>query len=222
MGLLRVFGYGSLVEEPSLPERVVSVALARAPGLQRRFHVRSTYRGCARDQARWPDIEVLDFVSGELRESLVLGTAEAPGAWLTGGLITWEDPDGAVLAALDRREGVDPRAPEAGPYRRRPLTVRVGHEDRSALYYPSNRAHPRFVQRDLDEQARILLHATPRHVDRDRGALYLLPLWAWLHRHGVPDPYLDALVDRMRRLVGDLPAPVRQPGPYSMLDGDGG
>lgn len=218
MSTLRIFGYGSLVEEPSCPDRVRDVRLARAPDLARRFHLRSSYRGCAEHGALYPHIRVDDFVLDGLRHSLVLGTIPQPGAWLTGAVVTWDDPDGTVLAALDRREGVDAEAPDRGPYLRRSISVEVGGVREEVLYYPTNRQHWRYVELTVEQEAEVLLHATPRERDRDRGALYLLPLWRWLHRQGSPDPYVDALVDAMTDRVGPLPDPVLAPGPYGMLD----
>jgi cation transport regulator ChaC len=218
VSLLRVFAYGSLVEEPSCPDQVREVRLARAPGLARRFHLRSRYRGCLARVARYPHLRVADFVDADFHDSLVLGTRPARGAWLTGAVVTWDDPDGRVLAALDAREGVDPRRPEAGPYFRRTLRVEVDGRQQEVLYYPSNPRHWRAVDLSVADEARVLLHATPRETDRDRGALYLVPLWRWLHRNGLADPYLDALMDVIHDHVDTLPEPVLQPGPYGMLD----
>lgn len=217
MSWLNVFAYGSLVEEPSHPDAVREVHLARVPGLERRFCLRSRYRGCPDTEARYPDRVVPDFVDGGFRESLVLGTRPAPDTELVGAVVRWWDPDGRIVAAVDRREGVDPHAPEAGPYRRERIEVEVNGRTESVWTYPANPDHPRYVTLSVAEEAEVLLHATPRVADRDRGALYLVPLARWLRRNDVPDPYVEDLMAALEHRVGTLPEPVLQPGPYGTL-----
>lgn len=212
---LSVFSYGSLVEEPSCPDRVRSVELAWASDWSRSFHLTSTYRGCSASAARYPLIVEPSLTDGVFRRSLVLGARPDPGARIAGAVVTWEDPDGEVLREIDRREGVDPRYPTAGPYLRTTCRVQVLGRSLEVLTYASNPHHPRFVELSLEQQARALLHATPAVPDRDRGALYLLPLVGYLRRHGIDDPYLEALVRHMEAEVGTLPTPVRRSGPYS-------
>ena len=209
------FSYGSLIEEPSCPERVRSVRLAWVHGWSRGFHLTSTYRGCPAPRARYPHIVEPVLAEPDFRRSLVLGARPEPSAVIAGALVTWDDPDGEVARAVDRREGVDPAHPEAGPYRRRTCEVEVDGERREALIYATNPDHPRYIELGISQQARALLHATPAEVDRDRGALYLLPLVGFLRRHEIRDPYLESLVEQMRALVGELPQPVRRSGPYN-------
>lgn len=212
---LHVFSYGSLIEEPSEPQAVRRVRLAWAQDWDRGFHLTSLYRGCPQHLVRYPEIVEPELVVDDLRLSLVLGARPAPGRRIAGAVVSWHDPDDAVRAAIDRREGVDPAAPESGPYLRRTAMVEVEGEAQEVLIYATNPDHPRFVELSVERQARALVHATPRVIDRDRGALYLLPLVGFLRRHGVHDPYIEQLVHHMESLVGALPEPVRRSGPYN-------
>ena len=205
---LRVFAYGSLIDEPEHPDRVRDLAPARWPAHRRRFNLRSAYRGCTHEHALFPHIEVADFSRAGARDSLVLGTAPAPGQTLDGALLHYDDPDGSTLGALDRREGFDPNAPERSPYLRRATQVHTTDGTRDAWVYVTNPTHPRVVELDPITQARVLPHAPPRHDplpgDRPRGAQYLLPLVRWLRAHARPDPILEALVDAMEAEIGPL------------------
>jgi len=206
--MIRVLVYGSLIDEPEHPDRVRDLRPALWSGHRRRFNLRSRYRGCAHEHALFDHVHVPDFSDESLRHSLVLGTAPAPGQTLSGALVTWEDPDGQTLQALDRREGFDADNPESSPYLRRTVRVDVRGGSEEAFVYVTNPEHPRVVSLDPTTEARVLLHATPAHPppagDRPRGAQYLLPLVRWMRSQRLADPYLDELVQEMERHVGPL------------------
>lgn len=206
--ILSVFTYGSLIDEPEHPDRVRERRLAVWPDHDRVFHLRSTYRGCPTARAAFPDLVVPDFLRNDHRDSLVLGTRARTGHRLPGALLTFDDPDGQTLATIDRREGFDPEDPEGSPYHRVSTTVEVGSVAREAWVYVTNPRHPRVVELSVQQQADVLLAASPRKPpevhDRPRGAQYLLPLVRFLREHDRHDVGLESLVSAMRSRIGPV------------------
>ena len=205
---LHVFAYGSLIDEPEWPDRIRAIRPARWPDHHRRLNLRSAWRGCPVEHAAFPHLVDPEFDRGEVRDSLVYGTAPAPGATLHGALVTWTEPDGSTLAALDRREGFDPKDPAGSPYLRRQTTVHTPAGPAEAFVYITNPEHPRAVELSVERVVRILLAATPRTPpapdDRPRGAQYALPVLSWMRRHGLSDPHLDVLEEAIQDTIGPL------------------
>lgn len=203
---LWVFGYGSLMYEPEAPGRLRDLVPATLPGWSRAFNKRSLPRGCPEADALLP-APLPGWSTPDRRVSLCLGTSPSPGAAMVGRLLRYDAADAReVLAALDRREGVDAVRP--GPqdsYVRAEVTVLVDGRARTAITYLT-RTDGVFHAPGLSlaETASILAHATPRtRGDRARGADYLLEAQATLARAGVEDPDLDRLAAATRaRLRG--------------------
>lgn len=188
---LVVFGYGSLMYEPSCPELVVDEATAHLSGHTRAFHLRSTARGCS--DAACDGEPIAGFLQGDLRLSLVLGTR--PGRGLVGRVHRYRrEHRDHVLAALRRREG--------DAYVHEVVEVEVGRTTVEAHTFLSRWDHPLSVDLELHEQARVLHAATPRvQGARALGAYYLLGVQAALEQMGQRDPVIDDLADRVRRLA---------------------
>ncbi|MGM0576491.1 MAG: gamma-glutamylcyclotransferase [Myxococcota bacterium] len=205
---ITVFAYGSLMFSPELPDALLRRERARLPGHRRDFNKRSIPRGCPAREARWPGLEVPDgFVADGAHHSLALGTMPEPGAALDGMILTYpRDVEDLLLEHLNRREGVrDDRPPEENSYVRvvAPARTRAGREVEAVTYLSNDRGRFHTPGLTLEEQARVLLHATPRE-DRGRalGVHYLLGSHRALREGGVTDAYLDDLVATVARLEG--------------------
>jgi len=206
---LLIFGYGSLMRDPELPEAVLEGFAARLDGMRRSFNKRSVARGS------WARESFADHpaASAALRrpdgfcESLVLGTERAPDAALVGFVHVYPArARDALFARLDAREGFDPEGdPLDNGYLRREVTVRRldgGASVRVTAYLTHEEPRNRWLidpETPRDERARILIAATPTvAAPRPRGLDYLMDSMKALAGRGLRDPELDALVAAAR------------------------
>ena len=172
-----VFGYGSLMWKPGFPfaERLV----ARLPGFARRFCLASVhYRGT-------PEAP-----------GLVLALAPDPATVCAGiGYRVAEGAEDDTLAYLRERELVSYAYREE----RHALNLADGRRV-EAVTFVSDPGHPQYRGGlDADAQAAIIARAAgPAGTNRD----YLFSTLDHLHALGIPDPDLDALAERVRRLPG--------------------
>ena len=202
-----LFGYGSLLYDPELPEAVVDRFPARVHGMTRRFNKPSRPRGIRRDQADWhgplPDLDADAFVLGPHYLSLALGTA--PGPHLDGEVLVYRpDARAALLRRMHAREGIaDPTRP--GPqdhYRCVEVTAEARGRTVRALSWVSNPGGAWHVEGlTLAQEAAVLRRATPAEPQpKVRGARYLFGVEAGLAGLGLHDPYVSRLADAVRRL----------------------
>ncbi len=189
---LWIFGYGSLLFAPELPDEVLEQRPARLDGWHRAFNKRSRARGCAEHEARWPAARVDAFTLTGHRWSLALGTGQ--GGHLDGGVIRYPAAiRDEVLARLHQREGWAPDRPRHHngylPRQIEAATPAGRVVATSWFSFPESRYHAALT---LDDQARVLVHATP-HVDDGRGLFYLEHTRAALATVSVVDPVLEDL-----------------------------
>jgi len=201
----RVFAYGSLLYEPQHPEAVVRRQEAVLQGAVRAFDKISVPRGCAATHALHPAPE--GFAVQGWHRSLALGLQTGVDGVVHGAVYTYDErawPE--VLAALERREGHDPDREDAlNGYRRALRTLHTPTGPVTAWVYVSN---PDSVWSGVylphAARAEVLAAATPRVADPyARGADYLVRTVHTLARADVHDPQLDALVQAVRRILGD-------------------
>jgi cation transport regulator ChaC len=221
-----IFGYGSLLFSPELPEVICERQPARLPGYRRAFNKRSISRSCAREESfdAFPATSRGAFASDGYYRSLVLGTVADAQATIEGGLISY--PLAAreqVIAAMDRREGYYPADLPASGYLRSEVEValRDGQRRRAITYLTNQAARHGLLlpsETPLVERARILINATPRRSSSDdrrqesRGLYYLEGVREQLREIGIIDPELEALAAAIRAERGPwqtLVAPQR-------------
>lgn len=198
-----VFGYGSLMYEPELPEALIERRPARLEGVHRWFCKRSRSRGCPARfaPARAPVPGFVDDAGD--RWSLALGTQE--GGHMDGlALVYPASVQATLLKRLHQREGPG--------YLGRAVTVFVDGAPLEAAAWLSDPHHESVVDLPMADQATVLLAATPTEdVDgRARGARYLLDLLELLADMGVWDPRMEALGELVRRGIAHT-----QPSGYS-------
>lgn len=177
MSELWIFAYGSLIWDPGFAP--ADRLPARLHGWQRRFCMASIhYRGT--------------------REApgLVLALDETPGATCDGvAFRVRESEEETVLEGLRARELIS----DAYTERRLPVAL----SDRrtvTAVAYVIHPSHAQYCSHAAPDQARIIANASgARGPNRD----YLFQTAQHLHALGIPDPGLDDLVARVRRLTGD-------------------
>ena len=191
-----LFGYGSLLFAPELPDALVDRRIGVVHGLARRFNKRSDARGCATGDAMHPATAVAGFERDGWRWSLALGTAAEPGAVMIGALLIYRDDVAAELQArMDRREQYNAAHPEACGYLRVRVEVEVDGGRSDAWTYVSNPGG-RYHVGDLSMQqtAQVLAHGTPVDPSRMSGLRYLDGVRRSLVALGAaPDAYLEAL-----------------------------
>ncbi len=214
-----LFGYGSLLYAPELPEAVLRLVPARLDGYRRAFNKLSRSRLCAVAESydAFPDVPGV-FVDGDRYRSLVLGTEVSAGACIEGMLLEYpEERRAEVLAVTDRREAYDPKRPSRrNGYLRRPVDV-VRTDTRAALSCETWLTNTDPAQRyrapemDLAAQAKVLVNATPRRAWRetDGGLPYLEGTRDALRGVGIVDPDLESLADQVRALPGPWVERVR-------------
>ncbi len=217
-----LFGYGSLIATPELPEQVTDRALAWLPGFRRAFNKRSPGRGCPTHDS-FDAFEIpRRFKRDGRTHSLAVGTVADPGSRLAGVALAYPaDSETDVLADTDRREGYDADADHARlGYLRERVGLQIDDRDVTAWTYLSNPDGPYHLDpaATLTDRARILISATPRPrtqtaaEGRARGLGYVEQLRAGLHRLGVIDEHLEQLAAAILGQPGpwcDLVAPPR-------------
>lgn len=189
--MIRVFGYGSLMYEPELADRVVERRVGTLRGWRRRFNKRSISRGCPADRARGPGLDGWLW-EGDLRLSLVLGTEPDPDSAIVGEVLGYPiELAPALLARLRAREGPG--------YRKEIVTVETDQGPLQAWTWLTDPDSELIVSLDPDTKARVLRTATPTASPdgRARGAEYLRHTVRHLAALGVSDPYLDDLLARV-------------------------
>lgn len=195
-----LFGYGSLMYEPERSDALIERVPARLPGWRRAFNKRSVVRGCPRALARHGPLD--GFLEDDTQVSLVLGLE--PGDGLDGMVLRYPAAIADdLLARMHAREGWAPDRPEReNSYVPRHLTVQTRSGPVRALAWVTNPASRRYVALALEQQARVLRHATPvRSPDgRARGADYLRGVGRALDAVGVRDPYVDDLIAAVEAL----------------------
>lgn len=202
MGELRIFGYGSLMYEPELPEWLIGRVPGQVRGMQRAFNKRSLARGAPASLVGRPGLD--GFVEDGIHLSLCLGTE--PGDGLDGMVLRYPSEVAEVLLPkLHLREGWAPDRPDReNGYHPVQVQVETAAGPVTAWAWLTNPGSRFYVRLPLEEQARVLWHATPRVMPADgraRGADYLLGVKRALDAVGVHDPYVEALtaaVERMR------------------------
>lgn len=171
-----VFGYGSLIWDPGFSP--VESARAWLTGYARSFCLRSVqHRGTA------------------ALPGLVLGLDEQPGCECGGLALRIADADhDEVLAYLRARELVTDAYKEAIL----PLRLEDGRRV-EALAYVMRRDHIQYAGGlELGEQARIIAQACG---GRGPNADYLFNTAAHLAQIGLPDPTMDLLTAKVRKLL---------------------
>ena len=210
---IHIFGYGSLIATPELPQHVLSKNRADAPGYARTFNKRSPARGCPRKDAfdafsgLLPGFQTEDWIS-----SLALGTRIAAEQHLSGVLLSYADTVAdEVLKATDHREGFDPRQNAATlGYLRRRIPLSTSPEG-PVWTYLSNPSGPYHLPEGtpLLTRVKLLINATPRPDSatgkdgRARGLLYVEQVRAVLLDYGVIDSYLESLIELAQQLKGE-------------------
>jgi len=181
---LRLFAYGSLIYEPELPEALIDSVPGRWEGTRRSFNKISFGRGCLVHESSAP--VVTDFVRGNRRLSLVLGTE--PGDGLHGFVLRYpESAATEVLRRVNIREGTD--------YVETEIEVALADGQVKARTWVTN-PHCASYLGDLadDRVASILRHATPDRVgSKAQGIAYLEGVRAALTEVGLRDDYLDGV-----------------------------
>lgn len=211
-----VFGYGSLVYTPELPDAVVALRPATARGMRRSLNKRSGTRFCpaADSYAAFDDELGLRRADGAYG-SLVLGTVESPGHQLHAMVVGYPaSAESEVLARMDPREGIIAGRPEwMNGYVREKIAVQLqdSGETVHAWVYLTN-PDPRCPWRlsgdvSTEQKARALINATPREplggFGRDsRGFLYVEGTRTVLHAAQIFDPELESIAHEIRRLPG--------------------
>lgn len=213
--MLHVFAFGSLMFDPELPDRVRAVRPARLVGHQRAFNKASVPRACRAHEVAWATLHVPGgFVRDGRPVSLALGTR--PGGEMRGRVLRYDRADApAVLAALDRREGVFADRPASSQsYLPAQLPVETPDGTVEARVYLSNPGGDWHADDlDLRQTIAVLLRATPRRrPPRAKGVWYLLETWETLQQAGIVDAHIEALVDTLRRSDGPWLAALRQDG----------
>ena len=200
------FGYGSLIAEPECDESIVTRSMGQIDGYRRVFNKRSPRRGCERSAATlvFPDCEYMSFVHDDWVDSLAVGTCLDSSASLIGALVGYKTstPE-TLLSVVDAREGYDERNERADlGYVREQVMVQPldGSTPIAAWTYFSNAGGAYDVPLPLtaEEQARILINATPRpgstvQPPHARGIQYLADLRRALGRAGCVDTGLEAV-----------------------------
>lgn len=218
MAEIHVFAYGSLVDEPELPDDLLDARPSRLTDHVRRMDKTSAPRGCT-DEEAWlpPDPSMARWSHRGRRLSLALGVVAHPGGHVDGMLLTYPATVRERLVdRLDRREGFVPgRATEEQGYLRAEVGVTVADEAVTALTYLSNpggrwdaaRWGLTWTRDDAaTAAARVLLYATPRSPEGPaRGFRYLWNLRRCLARHGIRDPMVEEVLDEVQRLA---PGPI--------------
>jgi len=209
------FGYGSLIAEPECDESIVYRSMGYIDGYRRVFNKRSPRRGCERSVATlvFPDFEDMSFVHDDWVDSLAVGTCLDSSASLTGALVGYKtsSPE-TLLSVIDAREGYDERNDRAdlGYVRERVMVQPLdGSTPIAAWTYFSNAGGAYDLPASLtaEEQARILINATPRpgrtvHPPYARGIQYLADLRHALGREGCTDSGLEAVYQAAMRYDG--------------------
>ncbi len=189
---------------PECPDAVLDIQAAELPGHRRCFNKRSYVRGCQPGQQRWKLDVPAAFARPERQFSLALGTT--PGDSMVGRIVRYDARrTDEVLRALDQREGYDPAASSAqNGYNRVLVDLAVSGASVRAWAYLGNPLSELHCELDLEQQARVLIAATPREgAQAKRGGLeYLVEARATLARGGIADPHLDALWTTVRGLPG--------------------
>ena len=175
MSELWVFGYGSLLWNPGFP--VAETRLAALHDWHRSFCMSSIHHRGTPEQP-----------------GLVLALDHAPGA-VCHGLAFCVAPGhaGATLGYLRERELISSAYLET----RQQIAFAEGGVQADVLTYVIDPGHEQYCTLTLEEQARIIAHATGGRGPNDE---YLENTAAHLHELGLPDADLDWLVTRVRQL----------------------
>ncbi len=191
---LRIFGYGSLLFEPELPEALLDMTPATLPGMRRSFNKISTGRGALASQC--PAAEVPDFVRGPRRLSLVLGTESGPE--LKGFVLRYpESIADRVLELVNAREGfVAGRDQTLNDYLPTEVSVVLpnGQQIPATVWKTNPNCRAYVGDLPVDEVVAILRAATPgRPGNKAQGTAYLEGVRGALAKAGHRDDYLDRL-----------------------------
>lgn len=225
-----IFGYGSLLFSPELPDDVCGRQPALLPGYRRAFNKRSISRSCAREESfdAFPAASRGAFTKDGYYRSLVLGTVPDAEATIEGGLISYPlELRDKLISTMDRREGYYPKDLAASGYLRADVEVllRDGQRRRCITYLTNQEAGHGLLlpaETPLAERARILINATPRRPLSDdrrresRGLYYLEGVREQLQAIGIVDADLEALADTLRSENGPwqtLVVPSRDEAP---------
>ena len=216
-----VFGYGSLIFSPELPESVIRRIPARLPGYRRSFNKRSTLRGCALGECYNAFPEVNDgFLTGNFLQSLVLGTEPDRGTEIVGvGLEYAAEVWDELFRLNDVREYFDPdRAGDENGYLR--TTVQImpleGGSWLESVTYLSNVSETCIWRApsslSLEQHAKVLINATPKGLTsgesitesehRARGLYYLEGVRRKLRSIGITDVDLERLATAVLAIDG--------------------
>ena len=213
MSELAVFGYGSLMYQPELPDQVLERVPARLPGHHRAFNKRSPVRGCKAHQARWTAITGVPqaFHPPGKRHSLALGTEKHSGSELHGMLLVYPSECAArVVDAHDAREGYREHwTASQNSYRRCTVEVLTADGPREALAYLGEPQSALYSPLPLETVARVLLAATPQPGGKARGVDYLFEARDILARVGLIDPHIESIVSELLALPGPWSAHVQ-------------
>ncbi len=171
---LWVFGYGSLIWDPGFP--VAERRIARVQGWHRSFCMRSIHH---RGTPEVPGLVLaLDRAEGAACDGVAFRVA--PGA------------EAETIGMLRARELV------SSAYLETTLPVQTDDGLLQALTYVIDPDHVQYCHLPLDEQARIIAHATGgRGANRD----YLWATASHLAELGIADPDLEWLAQEVRRLI---------------------
>ncbi len=216
----RLFGYGSLIATPEIPDRVLGRNLAHLSGWRRSFNKRSPGRGCSKRDA----YDAFDAVPEAFRQvewnpSLAVGTAADPHGEIAGVALKYAAADeAAVLAETDVREGYDASADVARlGYLRQRVSIRVDGKTADAWTYLSNPGGSYHLDpaHSLADRAQILINATPRpgtpsfQDGHARGLGYLEQLRDGLLALDVLDPVLEDMAAAVHAIAGPWRQHVR-------------
>jgi len=214
---LHVFGFGSLIFAPELPDRLLSRHPALLEGHRRAFNKRSRARSCPRHLSfdAFPHVDEA-FRAGGVNHSLALGTVADPSSSLAGVILEYGAEDSEeVLRLLDVREGYGPERPSIanGYLRERVHVRREDSGERQEVWMYRTNPDPNCLYHvdlsmTLEERAHVLINATPRvgeTIGDDpavRGLHYLEGVRRDLSSIGIQDPDLEAIASAVRRLDG--------------------
>lgn len=212
MAPLRLFGYGSLLYAPEIPDAVLERIPARLDGYRRAFNKLSRGRVCPRSESydAFSDMPEI-FVDGNRYRSLVLGTEAAADACIEGVILVYPATRREeVLKLTDRREGYRPDRSSwlNGYLRREVMVVRhdTGEVARCETWLTNTDPRQRYQAPELtlEERAKVLVNATPRRAwqHADGGLPYLEHTRATLLEASIIDPSLEALAQAIRALPG--------------------
>ena len=173
---LWVFGYGSLIWDPGFP--VAERRIARLKDYARSFCMRSIHhRGTEEDPGL---VLALDAHAGAACEGVAFRVT--PGA------------HAPTMEYLRERELI------SSAYLERVVELRLDDGRQvDAVAYVMDRDHPQYVLLPLEEQARIIAHATGGRGPNDE---YLFNTAAHLDELGIADEELSWLARRVRALKG--------------------